>query len=157
MALSDFPKLKVAADRIGFSSIDVDGVYRSYDVKGTVVDAARLSKSQIATYLMAIADSPITAEELAYTQSQLESVDSSMVAEVELINPPVAIKPMDKLASFVAAMAATSVNLRGVEALFYGKEKRQYQLCTYYGYCNFKGGAEACAAQGCYCNGVFCQ
>ena len=123
---------------------------------GSVLDAARLNADQIATYLPTIESSPMSADELATTQAQLTAADPSAVTDEQLLNPPEAVKPTSKLASFAAGVAKTSINPRDALTLFGLKHKRQY-LCTFYGYCTDPSGPLFCYINSCDCNGVFCQ
>ncbi|KAK8070084.1 hypothetical protein PG994_006700 [Apiospora phragmitis] len=52
--LAELPDLVRAEHNHGFASIDPDGIYRSYHINSTVVDAARLTRAQLDTYLAAV-------------------------------------------------------------------------------------------------------
>lgn len=86
-------------------NVDADGIYRAYVVSGSVVvDAARLTAEQTETWLLARAGSGQLDEvQIAVERKEVLLADSAAVAEAELLHPPDAIKPKDKLALMVAA------------------------------------------------------
>lgn len=128
----------------GFLNVDIDGVYRSYEATGTVLDAARLSKAQINIWLAAIKEHSVA--DFEAMQQLYANVDGMAVPESQLMSPPENVKPTEKLAAFVASRA---VSKRDDVAL----EGRQL-VCQAHLYCLYN--AAVCTPIFCTCNGVIC-
>jgi hypothetical protein len=128
----------------GFMNVDIDGVYRSYEATGTVLDAARLSKAQINIWLAAIKEHSVA--DFDKMQQLYANVDGLIVPDSQLMSPPEAVKPTEKLATFLATRATS----KRAES---GLEERQY-VCSAHIYCLSNPGV--CPPINCICNGVIC-
>ncbi len=129
--------------------MDADGVYRSYQANGTVVDAARLSKAQINTWL-ALAEGHLSDTQFAEKQALFDDVDGMTVPEDQLIEPPELVKPTDLLAAYAASQ---QISHRDDGPLI---DRRLAQVnCLATGlYC--LGAPQRCKIPGCVCNSVIC-
>lgn len=125
-------------------NVDIDGVYRSYEATGTVLDAARLSKAQIGIWLAAIKEHSVA--DFEEMQKLYANVDGLTVPESQLMSPPEDVKPTEKLAAFVASRA---ISKRAESDL----EERQL-ICAANLYCVYN--AAVCRPINCICNGVIC-
>ncbi|OIW34635.1 hypothetical protein CONLIGDRAFT_688530 [Coniochaeta ligniaria NRRL 30616] len=128
----------------GFLNVDIDGVYRSYEATGTVLDAARLSKAQINIWLAAIKEHSVA--DFEKMQQLYANVDALTVPDYQLMSPPEDVKPTEKLATFAAARATSKRAESGLEG-------RQL-VCQAHLYC--LSNAAVCAPIYCVCNGVIC-
>jgi hypothetical protein len=148
--LPNFPDLiRAAGYAHGFASVDRDGVYRSYHVDGHVLDAARLSRAQLNTYLDAL-EGAVTAGEydevqLAADRVHFSTVNSAAVPEDQLLHPSIDVVPTAKLAHGLQ-------QLHEYESRNGGLARRQYEMCVVHNYCMGTGGC----GYPCYCNGVIC-
>ncbi|KAK8848449.1 hypothetical protein PGQ11_014929 [Apiospora arundinis] len=139
----------------GFSSVDRDGVYRSWHAtEGRVVDAARLGRDQLDAYLTAlegaVAAGQYEAAQLAADRVHFAMVDSAAVPDAQLLHPAADVVPTAKLAAKAKQLqeqdAAAAAGSAG------GLASRQYDFCAVHNYCS---GPSECSYP-CYCNGVIC-
>ncbi|OAX85406.1 hypothetical protein ACJ72_00217 [Emergomyces africanus] len=81
--------LNLKSHRTGFTHVGNDGVVRSYNGKGEVIDAARLTPQQ----LVAVAQEAPSADEKKHLLDVWANVDSSKVNETQMWNPPQHVLP----------------------------------------------------------------
>ncbi|PGH32370.1 hypothetical protein GX50_04850 [[Emmonsia] crescens] len=81
--------LNLKNDPHGIKHVGADGIARSYDVRGRVIDSARLTRSQ----LLAVAKSASSEDERKHLQGLWANVDPSKVDEAELWEPPQHVLP----------------------------------------------------------------
>ncbi|KAI7778226.1 hypothetical protein LA080_002491 [Diaporthe eres] len=94
--LASFPILSFPEATRGFWNVDNDGIYRAYLANGTIVDAARLSKEQIQTYISAI-EGHVSQAEFDAKRAIFASVDSATVPQEQLLSPPEDVVPTEKI------------------------------------------------------------
>lgn len=153
----NFPDLARAELGRGFSSVDRDGVYRSYHAtEERVVDAARLGRDQLDAYLTAlegaVAAGQYDAAQLAADRVHFAAVDSAAVPDDQLLHPAADVLPIAKLADKAKQLqeqdaAAAAAGSTGSLA------SRQYDFCAVHNYCS----KPSECAYPCYCNGVICE
>lgn len=131
-------------------NVDADGIYRVYVVNGSVADAARLTAEQLETWLLARANSgQLDAAQIAAERKELLLVDGAAVAEAELLHPPEAIKPKEKL-----ALMATAGNVTPRSAL---QARQDVPTCAPLFCVNDAGRCRIVYPPGrCICNGSVC-
>ncbi|KAK7732405.1 hypothetical protein SLS63_005083 [Diaporthe eres] len=94
--LANFPILSFPEATRGFWNVDNDGIYRAYLANGTIVDAARLSKEQIQTYIYAI-EGHVSQAEFDAKKAIFAGVDSATVPQEQLLSPPEDVVPTEKI------------------------------------------------------------
>ncbi|KAK8053198.1 hypothetical protein PG996_012499 [Apiospora saccharicola] len=144
---TQLPALVRAENNNGFGSIDPDGIYRSYHVNGTVVDAARLTRAQIDTYLAAVEDFA-GAERAGAERVHFDAVlAAAAVPEEQLLHPPPEVVPTDELAAKLEQVEKAAKGDGGAE-------KGELGACEVRLYCWSK--QSKCTPHKCWCNGSIC-
>ncbi|KAK8131223.1 hypothetical protein PG984_007661 [Apiospora sp. TS-2023a] len=142
---AQLPALVRAEHNNGFASIDPDGIYRSYHVNGTVVDAARLTRAQIDTYLAAVEDFA-GAERAGAERVHFDAVlAAAAMPEEQLLHPPNEVVPTAKLADKLEQVEKAAKG---------GVEKGELDDCQTRLYCIDK--PSKCQMHKCWCNGSVC-
>ncbi|KAK7932157.1 hypothetical protein PG985_002869 [Apiospora marii] len=143
---AQLPELVRAEHNNGFASIDPDGIYRSYHVNGTVVDAARLTQAQLDTYLAAL-EQVSGAERAGAERVHFNAVlAATAVPEERLLHPLPEVVPTAKLAAKLDQVKAAAAKGDGLEKRQLGCQATLYCLDN----------PSSCVIHSCWCNGVIC-
>ena len=92
-ALLVLQSLRRSPSNEGFSHLAIDGVYRSYDSKGEVVDYRKLSPEEI-SMMLSFQSKHYTAEQNLTLLEKFRGVDGTSVTdEQQLLHPEAALRP----------------------------------------------------------------
>lgn len=127
------PSLIDADDYHSFVILDTDGVLRSWAANGTVLDAARLDKAQVAKYI-SMRKGFVPPERTGWELATFAGVDGLGVSDEQLFDPPLEVWPMQQLKE-AAAEAETATSQLPVPERELSTHRKRYcphcVLCVY--------------------------